>query len=598
MVQVSEFAQWRFADGPSTTANDPNSRSAANKRNEDHAQPPPPPNLKWNPKQGRAAAKARAKEMRKAVEQRAERREASRHAADARTSERVAATDAGDATTSAASAAPAGLAPPTATVSHDKLPPELWLLILGHADVPTLAACALCGPLRSLTSTPSLWRAAHSRLFGAAPVAESPRDGPSEPLRAACVESEGMLRRFTRAAAAEPQALPLPAMNDVSLAGRRGVSVHEGKIVRVWDAASGRRLECRSSARHQVCCHATEAGDAVGDASGFLTITASGSSAAADDDHHEGAGAGAGRAEWRASQHALVSVRLLPCEGPVAVASDDRGAVSCWRQPEEEGRWSLVAERLSLAEQPPGGGYGLAAWSDASFFHSRPTGEVEGWGLHGAGLRAQWRGAPTPEDEAAAALLRPPAAAANRPRAARLASFEPRLGLLAAATGPAVALWDPRAGGGAAGGAALPVARVPLGRPAAFVVLDRGHGGAVAPYHLLASAGAGVLVFDIRRLGGGACSSPAAASSSPRLSPSPLVATLTRPRGAGLGACFDAEGGAVVAGGGPKGACAFRWPAASDTAAPAEEAVAARGEPRRQERPKRQPSGAKGRNKG
>ena len=78
--------------------------------------------------------------MRKAVEQRAERREASRHAADARTSERVAATDAGDATTSAASAAPAGLAPPTATVSHDKLPPELWLLILGHADVPTLAA--------------------------------------------------------------------------------------------------------------------------------------------------------------------------------------------------------------------------------------------------------------------------------------------------------------------------------------------------------------------------------------------------------------------------------------------------------------------------
>ena len=36
----------------------------------------------------------------------------------------------------------------------------------------------------------------------------------------------------------------------------------------------------------------------------------------------------------------------------------------------------------------------------------------------------------------------------------------------------------------------------------------------------------------------------------------------------------------------------------TSTAAPAEEAVAARGEPRRQERPKRQPSGAKGRNKG
>jgi len=101
-----------------------------------------------------------------------------------------------------------------------------------------------------------------------------------------------------------------------------------------------------------------------------------------------------------------------------------------------------------------------------------------------------------------------------------------------------------------------------------------------------------VLVFDVRRL----------ASASPTSAAPPLVATLARPR-PGLGACFDADGGLVVAGGGAKGAPAARWVCSALAAAAVAEASAAhaaddeRPTPRpAREKPKRQPSGAKGRN--
>ena len=182
-------------------------RSAANRRNEEP--PPPPPNLKWKPGTGRAAAKVRAKEMRKATEERTERREAIRHArrahadgsaadadsaaedaqeAESRDSVRrdgkkdmkerayqmwyqtlslpeAESKDSAAAKGTHAEPEPAPLAP--SSVSYDKLPADLWRLVLSHADAATLAACASCAkPLGSLTATPSLWRAAHARIFG------------------------------------------------------------------------------------------------------------------------------------------------------------------------------------------------------------------------------------------------------------------------------------------------------------------------------------------------------------------------------------------------------------------------------------------------
>ena len=78
MVQVSKYAQWRLDADDRSAVEGSADRSAANRRNEEP--PPPPPNLKWKPGTGRAAAKVRAKEMRKATEERTERREAIRHA--------------------------------------------------------------------------------------------------------------------------------------------------------------------------------------------------------------------------------------------------------------------------------------------------------------------------------------------------------------------------------------------------------------------------------------------------------------------------------------------------------------------------------------
>ena len=703
MVQVSKYAQWRLdADDRSAVEGSAGDRSAANRRNEEHSLPPPPPDLKWKPGTGRAAAKVRAKEMRKATEERTERREAIRHARRAHAdgsaadpSADCAAEDAQEAESrdsvrrdgkkdmkerayqvwyqtlslpeaeSKDSAAaegthaepePVPLAP--SSVSYDKLPADLWRLVLSHADAATLAACASCAkPLGSLTATPSLWRAAHARIFGgivshgdgtirplphcdptheaeaveeaeaaeaadAADAADTAGDadvaeaadaaGPSGSWRSACLQSEGMVRGYARTAAAEAQSLPLPAMTDVCLAGGRGVSVHEGRLVRVWDVTSGQRLECRASPRPLVCCHAlagqgalddTSGYDIVGDASGFFRIATS-----SDD-----------IVERRASQHALVSVRLLPGRGassPLALTADEQGAISCWSREAAAAAhgpsvWALSSSAPALGEGGhAAGGYGLAEWGcdDASFFHSRPSGEVEGFGLDTGGMRPLWRGVPAPDDEAAVALLRPPAGGRAR-TGGRPASYSARLGLLAASTGAAVSLWDPRVGGNATAGdgapsaAVRPVARVPMpaGHAAAFVGLDRGHGTAAPPYHLLVSTGAGVHVFDLRRLG--ACR---AAASSVLYEAAPLVTTFMRPRAA-IGACFDAERGVVVVGGGPKGACAFRWsavatmsPASVTAAGPASPDEVAPQAARREKQPgpKRQPSGAKGRNKG
>ena len=333
MVQVSKYAQWRLdSEDRSAVEGSAGDRSAANRRNEEHSQPPPPPDLKWKPGTGRAAAKVRAKEMRKATEERTERREAIRHArrahgsaadgsADGRPGEEdtgavedaqvkssdsvrrdgkremkerayhawyqtlslaalegagSAAEDGSDPCQAAAEGScagpePAPLAPPS--VSYDKLPADLWRLVLSHADATTLAACASCAkPLGGLAAAPSLWRAAHARIFGgsrsdggggdislggesirplphcglphdaeearkavAAEAAEAAEAaGAAEAAeaeaelsgrwRSACLQSEGMVRSYARAAAAEAQPLPLPAMADVCLAGGRGVS--------------------------------------------------------------------------------------------------------------------------------------------------------------------------------------------------------------------------------------------------------------------------------------------------------------------------------------------------------------------------------------
>ena len=75
---------------------------------------------------------------------------------------------------------------------------------------------------------------------------------------------------------AAPTELPLPAMRALSVAGGAGVSAHAGKLVRVWEADTGRRLGA-ASLRHQPSCCAmggAEVGGvaAVGDVCGGVQL--------------------------------------------------------------------------------------------------------------------------------------------------------------------------------------------------------------------------------------------------------------------------------------------------------------------------------------
>ena len=75
---------------------------------------------------------------------------------------------------------------------------------------------------------------------------------------------------------AAPTELPLPAMRALSVAGGVGVSAHAGKLVRVWEADTGRRLGA-ASLRHQPSCCAmggAEVGGvaAVGDVCGGVQL--------------------------------------------------------------------------------------------------------------------------------------------------------------------------------------------------------------------------------------------------------------------------------------------------------------------------------------
>ena len=81
MVQVAAFAQWMFAEQEQRESDvDVSEASSANRRNLEHSAngPPQAHDLKWRPGQDREERRARAKELRKAVEQRALTRDAAR----------------------------------------------------------------------------------------------------------------------------------------------------------------------------------------------------------------------------------------------------------------------------------------------------------------------------------------------------------------------------------------------------------------------------------------------------------------------------------------------------------------------------------------
>jgi hypothetical protein len=267
--------------------------------------------LSWKPGQGGASSKERAKELRKYAEQRGLQKEAEREVKRMQ-KEEVAATvaTAGSAAsgsdgerpvctffqqgkcnkgakckfrheTVAAGADGDGDGAPGDGATFDviaRMPADAWLHVfarLGVAGTCSMAAC--CSALAAVVATPGMWEQKRAQLFGDADGGAASSGG-DPAARRECCTSEASLRGWARAAAEPAAELALGEMTSAAIAGTLGFSTHEGKMLRLWEARSGRRLGARSIRERPLCCSVGVVGAprSAYDASGTRTCAAVG----------------------------------------------------------------------------------------------------------------------------------------------------------------------------------------------------------------------------------------------------------------------------------------------------------------------------------
>ena len=370
-------------------------------------------------------------------------------------------------------------------------------------------------------------------------------------------------------------------MLHASLAGDVGVSVHDGRMTRLWEASSGRRLGCfQHRGKHALtCCDAGGGLAVVGDAAGAVHVF----ELDADDfapartlvpSHATELGEPAQPAAAALPSAAACSVLLLHEHRPAATAATAATA----GPPPPPPRLCLVA-RASGEVCAHAMGTGLPPlWEEALPEHIGPI-ALASAGAAGVGsssffavsamcasrvdverVVATWQ-VSLPGHTAAEGVL--PLAAGSR-----AASYSPGWGLLAVAeSSGTVALWDPRLGGGGLAAAAGRL-HLPGGDLAESVYLDHGEGTAW-PGALLVSArhagdggggggggGGSVRLFDIRKLAdGGACGS---ASEPLSLTGCPQLGS-RRDKGSGGGTCFVADATRVIYGAGARSSSVAMW---------------------------------------
>ena len=269
--------------------------------------------LTWKPGGGGQAAKERAKELRKYAEQRALQKEAAR---EERKAEKEAAAKEAASASSAASASAEGERPickffelgkcnkgakckfrheVAAAAPEDgdagdaaeafdviaKMPADAWLHIisrLGVAGACSMAAC--CSALAAVVATKGVWEEKRDQLFGGGGgdtgAASSSSEAPT--ARHECCVSEASLRGWARAAVEPAAELALGEMTSASIVGGLGFSTHEGKMLRLWEARSGRRLGAKALKDAPLCCDVGVVGarKTEYDASGTRTVAAVG----------------------------------------------------------------------------------------------------------------------------------------------------------------------------------------------------------------------------------------------------------------------------------------------------------------------------------
>ena len=145
----------------------------------------------------------------------------------------------------------------------------------------------------------------------------------TETLRFSEAELDGWRR------AGRPTELALPGMTSVSIGldGGLGVSTHEGRMTRLWEAKSGRRLACHQhkSKATLTCCDASGNLAAVGDSAGMIHVF----DMSHDDDGF--APTHTFNANPDAEFNALYSVAILPeSERPTLMACYADGLVRIW----------------------------------------------------------------------------------------------------------------------------------------------------------------------------------------------------------------------------------------------------------------------------
>ena len=274
----------------------------------------PTDSLKWRPGESGAVAKARAKAMRKLVEQRVNAKEEKRVQAQARRRSEARSAP-GTPVTPATPATPTGtrreqsagkptalpvmapmppLASPICATSaehsarprlYELVPPELWLEILLRLGARELCLCAcVCTGLATVVATDRIWLELHFRVYSSMPgcVPSEPSESASEHRarlrgpsahRLRLAQSEMAMNKW--ATVSRPSQLALPLMTTACLSGGLGVSTHVGGFLRVWVPESGRRISCSRKQRHELTCCFLDAGSgliATGDTAGLVHI--------------------------------------------------------------------------------------------------------------------------------------------------------------------------------------------------------------------------------------------------------------------------------------------------------------------------------------
>ena len=503
---------------------------------------------------------------------------------------------------------------------YERLPPELWAEIVARLDDDVRLLCALARQSRLLRhlifhseASAALWTRAHQAMFGTRDWLDCPvtctRDGVVA-ARSECCEAAATIVGWQRCAQRAPSELRLPAMLQLRLGSTMAASLHDGRLLRLWDPSDGTRLACESLAREPSCLFLDEphARLVVGDHSGMLTLLPTQSIGEAMKPRRGVRPMASGQpltdvllmADGRAATVGSKATAEAPATSPSLLLAATAAGVVGYTLPADAELETVAAEAevfaIDLRGEAAQAKVQLADVGDGEHVVLRQPGTLRLLDVHTA--RWAWQCtelAPFTDDEAGVRGMRSVCASRG-------------LRVLASSHSDAVRLWDVRTDAAIAelqtrGGLCTHVAFDEAGLGFTW----GGEHALLVASQLVHGKGGGMSVLDIRRLD--RCT-PSRAHLVTVWLPS-RASGRSKANDAALSVSFDAYRGMLVATAGAREQTAFCWRSGADVRAqprsdspvaaqaPAAVVTAASSTPRSaRTKPKRQVSGARGRNNG